>query len=30
MTGVLGTSYFKNIVTDVLLSTDNEVKHICR
>ncbi|WP_199250843.1 ribose-5-phosphate isomerase A, partial [Companilactobacillus bobalius] len=28
MTGVLGTSYFKNIVTDALLATDDDVKHI--
>lgn len=28
MTGVLGTSYFKNVVTDALLATDDDVKHI--
>ncbi|MFC6176835.1 ribose-5-phosphate isomerase A [Companilactobacillus huachuanensis] len=28
MTGVLGTSYFKDVVTDVLLATDADVKHI--
>lgn len=28
MTGVLGTSYFKNVVTDTLLATNNDVKHI--
>lgn len=28
MTGVLGTSYFKNVVTDALLITDHDVKHI--
>lgn len=28
MTGVVGTSYFKNLVTDALLATDEDVKHI--
>lgn len=28
MTGVLGTSYFKDLVTDALLATDSDVKHI--
>lgn len=28
MTGVLGTSYFKDVVTDALLATDEDVKHI--
>lgn len=28
MTGVMGTSYFENIVTDALLATDKDVKHI--
>ncbi|KRN97585.1 ribose 5-phosphate isomerase A [Companilactobacillus kimchiensis] len=28
MTGVVGTSYFKNLVTDALLATDDDVKHI--
>ncbi|WP_119326609.1 ribose 5-phosphate isomerase A [Companilactobacillus musae] len=28
MTGVLGTSYFKNVVTDTLLATNDDVKHI--
>lgn len=28
MTGVLGTSYFKNLVTDALLATDSDVKHL--
>lgn len=28
MTGVIGTSYFKNQVTDALLATENDVKHI--
>lgn len=28
LTGVLGTSYFKNLVTDALLATENDVKHI--
>lgn len=28
MTGVIGTSYFKTQVTDALLATDNDVKHI--
>ncbi|GEO78646.1 ribose 5-phosphate isomerase [Companilactobacillus mindensis DSM 14500] len=27
-TGVMGTSYFENIVTDALLATDKDVKHI--
>lgn len=30
MTGVLGTSYFKDVVTDVLLASDDDVKHIKR
>lgn len=30
LTGVLGTSYFKNIVTDVLLADGEDVKHIRR
>jgi len=28
MTGVLGTSYFKDVVTDALLASDEDVKHI--
>ncbi|MQS75231.1 ribose 5-phosphate isomerase A [Companilactobacillus halodurans] len=28
MTGVLGTSYFENLVTDVLLATNDDVKHL--
>lgn len=28
MTGILGTSYFKDVVTDTLLATDDDVKHI--
>lgn len=28
MNGVLGTSYFKDLVTDALLATDEDVKHI--
>lgn len=28
MTGVLGTSYFKDLVTDALLASENEVKHL--
>lgn len=30
MTGVVGTSYFKNLVTDALLSTDSDVIHLQR
>jgi len=30
MTGVMGTSYFKNLVTDALLATDDDVKHLRR
>jgi len=30
MTGVLGTSFFKDVVTDVLLASDDDVKHIKR
>lgn len=28
MVGVMGTSYFKDIVTDALLATDDGVKHV--
>jgi len=30
MTGVVGTSYFKDLVTDALLATDDDVKHLVK